>query len=267
MDTSPVNAGTTGGDDRTVFLTSDGKLNVVYSTGGAKLSSGAAYNDGAWHYVYVSFATNTGLTTTVSMSADTRTPVTATAVLSGLAQVTGYWHVGWGSTALMGAGSTSSFTGALSNFTVFGGSPAPAQPTSAQLASQSAFTTWASSATGHWLLGDSGLTTFTGTHPVIGAASPCGYLNISWSFTTPAATAVTSRTLAAFATGTAYDVGAEAAPGATQTSSVQVTRAASWVPYVAGLRLLVPVTYRVQTTGGAWGLTFTWSGPDSVVLG
>src|SRR5689334_22735371 len=43
MDTSPVNSPTTNGDDRTVFLSSDGKLNVAYSTAGAKLTSGSAY--------------------------------------------------------------------------------------------------------------------------------------------------------------------------------------------------------------------------------
>jgi hypothetical protein len=264
MDTSPVNSATTNGDDRTVFLSADGKLNVTYSTAGAKLTSGSAYNDGAWHYVYVTFATSLG-TTTISMSADARTPTTTTALLGGLSQVTGYWHLGWGSTSLMGSGSTSFFTGSLSNLTVFNSSPAPAQPTSAQLASQSAFTTWASNATDHWLLGDSGTTTFTGTQPVIGTSSPCGFLNVVWSFTNPATTAVTSRTLAAFANGTSFPVGGEPDPATVQTSSFQVTRTASWVSYVAGLRLYVPVTYKVQS--GAWSLTFGWSSSDSVVLG
>jgi hypothetical protein len=265
MDTSPVSSATNNGDDRTVFLSSDGKLNVAYSTAGAKLTSGSAYNDGAWHYVYVTFATG-AITTTVSMSADTRSPVTATATLGG-SQVNGYWHLGWGSTSLMGTGSTSFFTGSLSNFTVFNSSPAPAQPTTTQLASQSAFTTWASSATDHWLLGDSGTTTFTGTQPVIGTASPCGYLNVVWSFSNPASTAVTSRTLAAFANGTSFPVGGEPDPAATQTSSFQVTRASGWVSYVAGLRLYVPVTYKVQSANGAWSLTYGWSSTESVVLG
>lgn len=268
LDASPVNAATNNGDDRTVFLTSDGKLNFVYSTGGAKLSSGASYNDGAWHYVYVTVATPAlGVTTTFSMSADTRTPVNATALLSSLGQTTGYWHAGWGSTALMGTGSTSYFTGQLSNFTVFNNSPAPAQPNATQLGTQAAFTTWASGATDHWLLGDSGTTTYAGTHPVIGAASPCGYLNVVWSFTNPAATAVTSRTLAAFATGTSYPVGAAPGPGGTQTSSIAVTRAGNYVAYVSGLRLYLPVTYRVQAGSSAWSQTFTWTSFDSVVLG
>ena len=268
MDSSPVNAGTANADDRTVFLSSDGKLNVSYSTGGAKLSSGAAYNDGAWHYVYVTFATAAllGATTTVSMSADARTPVTATALLSGLSQVNGYWHLGWGSTALMGSGSTSYFTGSLSNLTVFNSGPAPAHPTADQLSTQAKFSAWASGATDHWLLGDSGLTTYAGTNPVIGATSPCSYLNVVWSFAGPAATAVTSRTLAAFANGSSFNVGAVPGPGVTQTSSFAVTRAGTYVSYISGLRLLVPVTYKVQAST-SWALTFTWSGADSMVLG
>lgn len=267
MDSSPVNAATSGGDDRTVFLSSDGKLNVTYSTGGAKLSSGASYNDGAWHYVYVTFVTSSGLTTTVSMSADTRTPVTATAVLSGLSQVNGYWHVGWGSTALMGTGSKAQFTGQLSNFTVFNTSPAPAQPSADQLSTQAKFTAWAAAATDHWLLGDSGTTTYAGTHPSIGSASPCSYLTVVWSYANPADTPVTSRTLAAFATGTSFPVGAAPGPGATQNGSIAITRAANYVAYVSGLRLYVPVTYRVQAGTSAWSQTFTWSSYDSVVLG
>jgi hypothetical protein len=264
IDTSPVNASTSNGDDRTVYLGADGKLNFVYSATGQKLTSGSAYDDDTWHFVYVTLA-DTVAGTTVQMSADTRTPVSATNLLTSFTTVNGYWHLGWGSTALMGSGTSAFFAGSLSNLVVFNSGSAPAQPTAAQLASQSAFSTWAGSATDAWLLGDSGTTTYTGSNPVIGSTSPCTYLNVVWSFTNPAATAVTSRTLAAFATGTAFPVGAAPGPGGTQTSSVAITRASGYVGYVSGLRLLVPVTYKVQA--GAWALTFSWASSDSVVLG
>ena len=266
LDTSPVNSPTGNGDDRTLFLGADGKLNVVYGTGGAKLTTSASYNDGAWHFAYATLAVNplVGLTNTVSLSVDGGTPVTATG-LFGYNTVNGYWHLGWGSTALTG-GSTAYFTGSLSNLVAFNSGTAPARPTALQLASQSAFTTWASGASDHWVLGDSGTTTYTGTQPVIGSTSPCTYLNVVWSFTGPAATAVTSRSLAAFATGASFPVGAVPGPGVTQTSSIAITRAGSYNAYVAGLRLYVPVTYEVRA-GGTWPLTFTWSDKSAVVLG
>ena len=268
LDSSPVNSATNNGDDRTLFLTSDGRLNVVYGTGGAKLTTASAYNDGAWHFAYVTLSVNplVGLTNTVSLSVDGGTPTTATG-LFGYSTVTGYWHLGWGSTALMGANSTAYFTGSLSNLVAFNSGSAPARPTPAQLASQSAFTTWASGASDHWVLGDSGTTTYVGAQPVIGATSPCTFLDVVWSFTGPAATAVTSRSLAAFATGASFPVAAVPGPGVTQTSSFAVTRGGGYNAYVAGLRLYVPVSYVVKPPVGTWSLTFTWSGAGAVVLG
>ena len=265
LDTSPVNTATAGGDDRTMYVGADGKLYFVYTTGGAKLVSSSTYDDGAWHFVYVTLADSGSQATTTTMTADTRTPVTASGPSSSYSTVNGYWHLGWGSTALMGSGTTAYFTGSLSNLVVFNGGTAPAPPTSTQLASQSAFNTWASGATDQWVLGDSGTTTYTGTNPTIGTTSPCSYLNVAWSFTNPAATAVSTRTLAAFATGTSYPVAAAPGPGGTQTSTVSISRTGTYAGSVSGLRLLVPVTYKVQS--GSWAQTFTWTSSDSVVLG
>ncbi len=79
---------------------------------------------------------------------------------------------------------------------------------------------------------------------------------------------MTSRTLAAFATGTSFPVGA--APGARRPPRPAASRSPgrrNYVAYISGLRLYVPVTYRVQAGSSAWSQTFTWSSFDSVVLG
>jgi hypothetical protein len=258
MSASPTNTTGSAYDDRALYLGTDGKVSLVYMTWGLKVTTDASYNDGNWHFVYVNLSQGL-LTTGTTLRVDSTSKV-ATYVLSGYNTGTGYWHLGWGSPALTGL-STSTFTGSLSNMVVFNGGTTPAAPpTAAQLASQSAFSAWATpTATDYWLLGDTGLTTYAGTNPTIGATSPCASLNVDWSFTNPAATAASSTQLSAFVAGGPVAVAAPA-PGATQVSTLAISqRPSTYNAYVAGLRLLVPFTSKVTTTSGAWPLTFTWS--------
>jgi hypothetical protein len=120
-----------------------------------------------------------------------------------------------------------------------------------------------------WPLTDTGTTTYVGTMPVIGATSPCTMLDIGWATTSPAGTVVSAGTkLSAFADGTWHTVAAPA-PAGTQTSTISLSRDATWNSYVLGLRLYVPFGHRVQAApaGGTWTATFSWAASTAVVLG
>jgi hypothetical protein len=255
-------AGATGASDRTMYLNANGTLGFAFnSLGTGRVTSSASYANGAWHFAYV---TMTG--TVLGLLGNTTLYVDGTAVASSLGLVpytttTGYWRLGSGSTALTG-GANATFTGALSNFVVFNDNA----PSSQVPGSQAAFTTWAASATDHWLLGDSGTTTYTGSQPVIGTTSPCTMLNVAWSFTNPAATVTGPAALSAFADGTARTVSAAPGPGVAQVGSLTITRGGTYNTYVSGLRLYVPITDTLRVGTTSWLLTFSWSSADAVVL-
>lgn len=251
FDTNP--AGVSGTADRTLTLNGNGTL--TFATSGTSLSTtGTSYADGAWHFAYVTLA-DAPLSLTEQVSVDGVAVANRSGVGLAYSTPSGYWHLGWG------AGAT--FPGSLSNFVVFA-SGAPAAPNATQRGSQAQLGLWASAGTGsHWLLGDAGTTPYTGGHP--GGVNPCAALNITWSFAAPAATPVPSEPLASFADGADNPYTALPAAGATQTGTVTITRNATWTAYTAGLRLYVPVTWKVQS--GPWSQSFTWSSAASVVLG
>jgi hypothetical protein len=271
--TSAINA--TGGNDRILYMRTDGKLSFIQNTSGATTTTGTAYNDGNWHFVYVTMtAVNivASLSSTTTLYVDGDPAVTGGGLLVGYSSSTGFWHVGWSPVS----GLPSYFTGSLSNFVVFDTAGAPARPTTTQRASQSAFTTWAASATERWLLNDTGTTTFGGAYPVIGSTNPCTMVNVSWGFTNPttcgwspnsqtaACTDPPVSSLAAFGSAGAQTI-ASPAPGTTQTSTVKLTRGGTYnTGFVPGLHLYAPLTF--QSTAGNWTNTFTWSGATSAFL-
>jgi hypothetical protein len=196
------------------------------------------------------------------------TPLLST--LAGYTAYAGYWHLGWAPPL---SGVSNYFTGSVSNFVVFNTSPAPAAPTSAQRASQSAFTTWATAATERWLLNDSGTGTFGGPYPVITTTDPCTMVNVSWGFTNPTScgwspnslTAACSdppaASLSAFSTAPAQTI-ASPSPGATQTSTEMLSRGSTYnTGFLPGLRLYAPLSFRAST--GGWVNTFTWTDATS----
>ena len=268
---SPTN--TSGGDDRILYMTPAGKLTFVQNTAGSSTTTTASYNDGQWHFAYVTMsAINVvlGLTSSTSLSVDGGAAVFGGGLLVGYGADTGYWHAGWAPAAITGLAS-SFFAGALSNFVVFDNAGAPAAPSAAQRASQAAFNAWALAATEQWGLGDDGTTVgatpaFAGPFPVIGPAAPCSMVDIVWSVTNPAGTITVTKQLSMFADGTWHSVPAPG-PGGTQTSTISLSRDASYNGYVGGLHLYAPLSMRVQTVpAGGWSLTFAWPGSAAAVI-
>lgn len=273
--TSAINA--TGGNDRILYMTTTGQLKFIQNTAGASTTATAkAYNDGAWHFAYVTMSQVgllISLTTTTKVFVDGDSPASGGGLLVPYSSDTGYWHVGWSPVS----GLPSYFTGSLSNFVVFNTAGAPAAPTTTQRANQSNFTTWASAATERWLLNDTGTATFGGPYPFINAADPCSMVNVSWGFTNPtscgwsptstsaACTDPPASSLAAFVAAGSRTI-ASPAPGTTQTATVKLSRGTGYnTGFLPGLRLYAPLTF--QATRGGWSNVFTWSDSTSAFLG
>ncbi|MCY7396114.1 MAG: hypothetical protein LH468_08195 [Nocardioides sp.] len=271
--TSAVNVA--GADDRILQLNANGTLTFIQNTttgspapAASRTTTVGTFADNLWHFAYV-LMTDEGSTTNTRLSVDTGAAVTNGSVATVYSTGNGYVHAGWAPTIRTGLASAY-VTGSLSNLVVFNTSPAPVKPTAAQLASQAAFTTWAGTAFDHWLLGDSGTTTFTGTQPTITTTSPCALLDIAWDVTGPTASLTAATQLSGFANGTVRTVPGVPGPGTAQTSIVTISRrSANTVAqntYLSGLRLYVPITVRVQNLDGSWPLTFTFSTKDAVVI-
>jgi hypothetical protein len=272
--TSPEN--NSGGSDRILYMTTAGTLGFVQNSSGTTTSTTAKYNDGNWHFAYVTMTATTASNSTTSIYVDGTLAATGGGSSAGYTADAGYWHAGW--SVVSGSSAPHFWDASLSDFVVFDTSPAPADPTTAQLASQPAFNTWASSATESWPLNDTGTTTFAGPYPLIGSMSPCTMVNLSWGFTNPiscavcpqsttaACTSPPSESMASFATGTWQTVAAPG-PGVTQTSTMIIDRGSSYNSYTQGLLLYMPVSLRMETTNGSWSLTFTWSSASVLMVG
>lgn len=270
--TSPTNA--TGGNDRILYMRANGTLSFIQNTGGATTTTTNPYNDGTWHFAYVTMSAVSilfvGVTSTTTIYVDGATAGSGGGLLVGYSSDTGYWHIGWSPGSVTGL-STSYFAGSLSNFVVFDTSPAP-NPPATNPTNQSVFDTWASAATEQWKLDDTGTSTYTAAQPVIGTTSPCTMVDITWGFTGPTSCAVapqsetaactdTTTKLSAFANGVWQTVQGPP-PGGTQTSTISTSRDLTYNPYVSGLHLYAPLSFRVQTNPvSPWSVTFTW--PDA----
>lgn len=269
FDASPTDTATAGLDDRTLSLGTDGRLTFTVLRGlnllqPAPATTTATFADGAWHFAYVTMVVS-GLTLTNTVHVDGQQVARQQALNVTLVQyvtTTGYWHLGWGSVS-----TPAHFTGSLSNLVVFAGGNAPTVPAS-NPATQAAMNTFATGATHHWVLDDTGTTTWTGAQPVIGTTSPCDLTLLTWTFAAPAATAFTAVPASTVAAGTAYAVAALPGPGASQTSTLSAARASGASAYVAGLRLLVPLTYRVVAgaSGSTWSQAFRFAGAEAAVV-
>lgn len=267
----------TGNADRTLYLDANGKLNFVWRTAGTSIGpTGTGYADGQWHFAYVTIGgvnvALVGLIPQVTLYVDGAQQATTPLVSLGAYTVySGYWHLGWAPTALTGL-STAYSSATVSDFVVFNGSTFPTATT--KPATQAAMDTFATGATEYWKLGDTGTTTYSGTHPVIGSTSPCASIDIGWAFTSPAGTGAASGTrLSTFADGTWTTIPAPAA-GSSQTSTMTVSRDAGYNSYVAGLRLHPQFSWRVQTNTTstwnaaiAWSQTFGWTDATAVIIG
>lgn len=228
--------------------------------------SALAYNDGNWHFAVLSVTAS--LTSTPTLYVDSASGVSA----GGLTALTGgsaYWHAGWGDfTGVANAPTSTHLTGSLSGAFVAASSISSATRSSlfgsASASAYSAAVLALSGVSDLWMMGDTGTTTYTGALPVVGATSPCAMVDVAWTVSSPAGTVTTATTLSAFAGSGRHTVPAPD-PGGTQTSTITATRDATWVSYVAGLRLYVPIEHRVSS-GSAWVATLSWAGASEVFI-
>lgn len=272
LSSSPVN-GSSAAASPMLWMDTAGKIRFrVTGTLGTSATgvSAAAYNDGNWHFTVLSVAAT--LVSTPTLYVDGAAGVSALG-LSALTGGNAYWHLGWADFTGVGSPPAATLPGSLAGAFVTAATVSSATRTALfGAASAGAYSTAVlglSGAAQFWPLTDSGTTTYSGTLPVIGATSPCTMLDLDWSTATPSGTIAAAGTkLSAFADGTWHAVGAPA-PGASQTATFVLTRDATWNAYVAGLRLYLPLAHRVQAapSGTPWVVTFSWAGPDAVVLG
>ncbi len=268
--TSPANGA--GAADRALYLDGAGKLQMRWNTTGSTIGpSTSSFTDNAWHFAYVTFGginvALIGLIPQVTLWVDGVQQATTPLIsLAPMSSYPGYWHLGYAPTSATGLG-TAYLKASLSNFVVLGSGAIPSGSTIGKPTTQTAFDAATSNATDHWLLDDAGTTTFTGSLPATMSA-PCTKVDLTWALTGPAASPATDVPLATFADGTWHQVGAPA-PGASQVSTITIKRGTGYSTDLSGLRLLVPLSHRVQSrpVGSGWTQTFTWSGPESAVLG
>jgi hypothetical protein len=270
LDASAVD-GTSAAGSPLLWMDTSGKIRFrVTGTLGTSSSgvSAAAYNDGNWHFAVLSVAS--AIVSTPTLYVDNASGVT-TAGLTALTGGNAYWHLGWGDFTGVSAPTSTYLTGSLAGAFVVDTSMSSATRTSLfGSASASAYSTavLALSLIDHlWMADDTGTTTYSGSLPTIGATSPCTMVDIGWATTSPAGTVVASGTkLSAFANGTFHTITAPA-PGSTQTSTITLSRDATWNAYVSGLRLYLPLEHRVQAaTGGIWLSTFSWASSSAVAI-
>lgn len=261
---------TTGAGPLELWMDGAGRLRYsVAGTLGLGTTSGvstASYNDGRWHTAVLTMGSV--LVSGVFLYVDGTTAASSLG-LSALTGVAAYWHVGWAdAVSLTGGPASATLTGSLSGAFVTGSASTAANLSAVTSASSpSAYSTavQALSSLSHlWMLGDTGTTTYTGALPST-MSSPCGQVDIAFSFTSPSAS-ITQRSLAGLVAGGPLSVAAPG-PGVTQTMTTSVTRDASWNGDVAGLHLYVPLTVVESTTpSSTWSLAFTWPGAAGAVI-
>jgi hypothetical protein len=272
LDASSTNSASAAGSPL-LWMDTSGKIEYrVSGTLGTSASgtSAAAYNDGNWHFAVLSVAAT--LVSTPTLYVDGAGGVTGL----GLAALTGgnaYWHLGWGDFTGVGSPPATTLAGSLAGAFVSASAVSSATRTSlygaASAASYTTLVTGLSGATHLWMLNDTGTTTYSGTLPVLGATAPCTMADIAWSATTPSGTIASAATvLNTFANGSWHAVTAPTS-GTPQTSTITMSRDATWNAYVSGLRLYVPIEHRLQAapSGSPWIRTFGWSGSTAVVIG
>ena len=240
-------SGATISYDRALTL-SGGK--VVFTAGGANpVTSGATYNDGAWHFAYASLRSvrsqltallgSTSSSVTLYVDGTAVSPASTSTDLA--VPTTASWSIG-------GQG----LTGSLSNAVVYNGTSAPTSAPAAPYGGASE----------RWQLNDNGYSTASVALPA-SYGTPCSQVRLSMTFTGAAANTV-SGTLSGLA-GVAQPVGTLPA-GASQSLTTSTAYVAGYRKEITGLHLYVPLTF-AYTAGSApgWSQTMTWSGDPADV--
>ncbi|WGY04355.1 hypothetical protein QI633_11435 [Nocardioides sp. QY071] len=235
-------------------------------------ASAAAYTSG-WHLAVLTVDT-TGvitLTKTVKLYVDGAL-VASGSGLTLLTSTTGYWHLGWADFTGLTAPTSAYFHGALSGAfvnrsTALGAAAVSSLSSAATATAYRTTVTGLSGTASLWMLDDDGVTTYAGLLP--GAmANPCSQVNVSLTFTNPAATVVATSLTNLVAPGNNPRTIAAPAAGQAQGLTMSTTRGASYSTDITGLRLYVPLAFTYGTSPATgWTMTMQWSGdPGDVFL-
>lgn len=271
LDVSAVDGSSAAGSPL-LWMDNAGKIRFrVSGTLGTSTSgvSAAAYNDGSWHLAVLSVAAL--IVSTPTLYVDNAAGVSGLG-LSALTGGNAYWHAGWGDfTGAANAPTSAYLTGSLSGAFLAAGTISSGSVVNLYGAgSAAAYSTTVQglfAATHLWMLDDTGTTTYGGSLPTIGATSPCTMVDLAWTFASPAGTVSAAGTkLSAFADGTWHAVTGPGA-AASQTSTVTLSRDATWNAYVAGLRLYAPLSHRLSAPSSSnWTHTLTWGGAAAAFI-
>lgn len=279
---SPLSVSTTS--HRILYMDTNGKVGFGYNTGnGTTGVSSTAYNDGTWHFAYITIRVVEVLVIKyvyITLYVDGTEVASVPGLQVSVSYDTGYWHLGWAPSALHSymSGLSEHFNGSLSNFVVWNGGNA--ESTLKDLGSSGSQSTFnsnlGSEVTDHWQLDDSGTTTYSGQYPP-GAYDACEMVNFTWGFTSPTSCAwspqsttdacntLTPSTLAAFVSAGWQTIGTPS-PSGTQTSTIYVSRAATYTDvYMPGLHLYTPLSFKA--TCSSWSNTFTWPEAGAAIIG
>lgn len=261
-----------GAANPALWLDQSGKVRYAVSStlGTTQGVSSASYGSG-WHLAVLTVSKAAlGVTMTVTLHVDGTVQASST-VLALLTGTSGYWHLGWSSFTGLTAPPSSSFHGRLAGAFV-NQSAALSAGTVGTLYAAASATAYRTSLAGMggtasiWMLGDDGLTTYSGALP--GAmADPCSQVLATLAFTTPAAT-IGPMTLTALVAPVANprSVAAPAA-GEAQGLTTSTARGPGYSTDITGLRLLVPLTFTYGTSPAtSWTMAMRWTADPAMVF-
>lgn len=261
-----------GAANPALWLDQNGKVRYAVSStlGTTQGASSSSYSSG-WHLAILTVSKAViGVTMTITLYVDGNVQASST-VLALLTGTSGYWHLGWSDFTGLTAPPSSSFHGRLAGAFV-NQSTALSAGTIGTLYAAASATAYRTSLAGTggtasiWMLGDDGLTTYTGTLP--GAmADPCSQVLATLAFTNPAAT-IGPMTLTALVA-PAANPRSVAAPAAGQAQGLTTTtaRGPGYSTDVTGLRLFVPLTFTYGTSPAtSWTMAMQWTSDPAMVF-
>ncbi|MGN6782961.1 MAG: LamG-like jellyroll fold domain-containing protein [Marmoricola sp.] len=242
-----------GAANTAIWIDSGGRVQAraVATLGTLSLASTNAYRDGSWHLAVLTLSGS--VVTTATLYVDGQVAASASG-LGLLTSTTGYWHLGWAS-GLSAPYLQGSLSGAFVQRGALDGSTintlwksASASAYQATLAAQSPASTW--------MLADDGVATVPASTTLPSTMSdPCGKVLVT--FTSDSGLSLVPASLASLV-GTSSGLGS-LGPGSTQVLSIKATAGSGYTSDIAGLHLLVPLTFTYTVPGSTtWTQTFTF---------
>lgn len=261
-----------GAANPALWLDQNGKVRYAVSStlGTTQGVSSSSYGSG-WHLAVVTVSKAVlGVTMTITLHVDGSVQASST-VLAMLTGTSGYWHLGWSDFSGLTAPPSSYFHGRLAGAFV-NQSTALSAGTIGSLYAAAGATAYRTSLAGLggtasiWMLGDDGLTTYAGALP--GAmADPCSQVLVSLAFTNPAASIGPVTLTALVAPASNPRTVAAPAAGQAQGLTTSTSRGPGYSTDIAGLRLLVPLTFTYGTSPAtSWTMAMQWTSDPAMVF-